>query len=190
VLGFDGLRVRTVLRLIRPRLSRRSSAFGFLATLTVVVGLLFASSPTASGLSVSNTDQILTTTGGGALIPLTSDGTIQLIRGHSVSITGTGFAADEDVNAWLFSDPILVGNTRTSGKGTVRDSFVVPAVTTNGNHTLQIRLVSPEGKIVNFGLPVVVVEDVADGGACAKTTQCASFTHCVVLRRGILPTRA
>jgi hypothetical protein len=101
----------------------------------------------------------------GTLIPLTSDGTIQLIRGHSVSITGTGFAADEDVNAWLFSDPILVGNTRTSGKGTVRDSFVVPAVTTNGNHTLQIRLVSPEGKIVNFGLPVVVVEDVADGGA-------------------------
>ena len=101
----------------------------------------------------------------GTPIPLTADGTIQLIRGQSVSITGTGFAADQDVNAWLFSDPILVGNSRTNGKGTVRDSFVVPAVTTNGNHTLQIRLVSPEGKVVNFGLPVLVVEDVADAGA-------------------------
>lgn len=69
------------------------------------------------------------------------------------------------MNAWLFSDPILVGNTRPNGRGTVRDSFVVPAVTMNGNHTLQIRLVSPEGKIVNFGVPVLVVEDVADAGA-------------------------
>lgn len=95
----------------------------------------------------------------------TSNGTIQLMRGHSVSITGTGFAADQDVNAWLFSDPILVGNTRTNGKGTVRDSFVVPPVTKNGNHTLQIRLMSPEGKVVNFGIPVLVVDNVADGGA-------------------------
>jgi hypothetical protein len=99
------------------------------------------------------------------MTPLTADGTIQLIRGHSVSITATGFAPDQDVNAWLFSDPILLGNTKTNGKGTVRDSFVVPPVTPNGDHTLQIRLLSTDGKIVNFGLPVVVVDNVADGGA-------------------------
>jgi hypothetical protein len=101
----------------------------------------------------------------GDMTPLTADGTIQLIRGHSVSITATGFAPDQDVNAWLFSDPILLGNTKTNGKGTVRDSFVVPPVTPNGDHTLQIRLLSTDGKIVNFGLPVVVVDNVADGGA-------------------------
>ena len=101
----------------------------------------------------------------GTLVPLNANGAIQLMRGHSVSITATGFAPDQDVNAWLFSDPVLVGNTKTNGKGSVRDSFVVPAVVKNGDHTLQIRLMSPDGKVVNFGLPVVVIDETIDTDA-------------------------
>ena len=37
------------------------------------------------------------------------------------------------------------------------ESFDVPVRVADGSHTLQIKLTSIDGKIVNFGIPVLVV---------------------------------
>ena len=97
----------------------------------------------------------------GTPIPLTKDNQITLVRNHKVEISGIGFAPDQDVNAWLFSDPVLVGNTTTNSRGAVLESFDVPVKIADGSHTLQIKLTSADGKIVNFGIPVLVVSDLA-----------------------------
>ena len=57
--------VRTSMSRTRRFFNRRNSIFGGVATLIVVFGLLFGSTPTAKGYSISNTDEILTSTGGG-----------------------------------------------------------------------------------------------------------------------------
>ena len=57
--------VRTSMSRTRRFFNRRNSIFGGVATLIVVFGLLFGSTPTAQGYSISNTDEILTSTGGG-----------------------------------------------------------------------------------------------------------------------------
>ena len=59
----------------------------------------------------------------------------------------------------MFSDPVLVGNTTTNSRGAVLESFDVPVKIADGSHTLQIKLTSADGKIVNFGIPVLVVSD-------------------------------
>ncbi|NCZ90413.1 MAG: hypothetical protein EBY93_05700 [Actinobacteria bacterium] len=69
------------------------------------------------------------------------------------------------MNAWLFSDPVLVGNTSTNSVGLVKDSFSVPSVVHSGTHTLQIRLVAADGKLVNFGIPVVVIDEMPGDNA-------------------------
>ena len=101
----------------------------------------------------------------GEPIPLGSNNEIQLIRGQKVGISGMGFAPEQDVNAWLFSDPVLVGNTSTNSVGLVKDSFSVPSVVHSGTHTLQIRLVAADGKLVNFGIPVVVIDEMPGDNA-------------------------
>ena len=60
--------VRTSMSRVRRFFNRRNSIFGGIAALIVVFGLLFTTAPTVQGYSVSNTDQILTTTGGGGFI--------------------------------------------------------------------------------------------------------------------------
>ncbi|MFM8815881.1 MAG: hypothetical protein ACKOE0_07730, partial [Actinomycetes bacterium] len=73
--------VRTFSSRIRRHVNRRNSIFGGIATIIVVFGVLFASTPSAQGYSISNTDQILTTTGGGGLIGPSVCGTGSFIYG-------------------------------------------------------------------------------------------------------------
>ncbi|MFM8867588.1 MAG: hypothetical protein ACKOFZ_04820 [Ilumatobacteraceae bacterium] len=101
----------------------------------------------------------------GEPVALGPENQITLVRGEKMDITGTGFAPDQEVNAWLFSDPVLVGNARTNAKGSVRQTFDVPAAVVDGNQTLQVRLLSPDGKIVNFGIPVLVVDALPNSAA-------------------------
>ena len=57
--------VRTSMSRIRRFFNRRNSIFGGVAALIVVFGLLFASAPSVQGYSISNTNEISTSTGGG-----------------------------------------------------------------------------------------------------------------------------
>lgn len=85
--------------------------------------------------------------------------------GEGISISANGYAQNEMMNAWLFSDPVLLGNATTNGDGALKSKFQVPDVPEDGPHTLQIRLVDVEGKTVTFAIPIVLISQVPNGAA-------------------------
>jgi hypothetical protein len=101
----------------------------------------------------------------GDRIPLSDTNTVQLVRGHGITINANGYAADHMMNAWLFSDPVQLGNAATNGNGVLRSKFVVPQGPQDGEHTLQLRMVDAEGRIVTVGIPVLLLSQVPNGAA-------------------------
>lgn len=54
--------------------------------------------------------------------------------GGSITVDGTGFWADEDVEVTLHSDPVTLGTLKANSSGAVSGSFVIPADTVLGVH--------------------------------------------------------
>jgi len=104
-------------------------------------------------------------TTGGERIPLSETNQLQLVRGEGISISANGYAENETMNAWLFSDPVLLGNASTNGDGALKSKFQVPDVPEDGPHTLQIRLVDADGKTVTFAIPILLISQVPNGAA-------------------------
>jgi hypothetical protein len=84
----------------------------------------------------------------GDRIPLSDTNTLQLVRGQGITINANGYAANHMMNAWLFSDPVQLGNAATNDSGVLRSKFVVPQGPQDGEHTLQLRMVDAEGRII------------------------------------------
>jgi len=104
-------------------------------------------------------------TTGGERIPLSETNQLQLVRGEGIAISANGYAENETMNAWLFSDPVLLGNATTNGDGALKSKFQVPDVPEDGPHTLQIRLVDADGKTVTFAIPILLISQVPNGAA-------------------------
>ena len=101
----------------------------------------------------------------GERIPLSETNQLQLVRGHGITINANGYAKNQPMNAWLFSDPVLLGNATTNDDGALRSKFQVPNVPEDGPHTLQIRLVAVDGKTVSFAIPIVLISQVPNDAA-------------------------
>jgi hypothetical protein len=101
----------------------------------------------------------------GDRIPLSESNQLQLVRGHGITINANGYAKNQPMNAWVFSDPVLLGNATTNNDGAVRSKFQVPNVPVDGPHTLQIRLVAVDGKTVSFSIPIMLISQVPNGAA-------------------------
>jgi hypothetical protein len=101
----------------------------------------------------------------GERIPLSETNQLQLVRGHGITINANGYAKNQPMNAWLFSDPVLLGNATTNDDGALRSKFQVPNVPEDGPHTLQIRLVAVDGKAVSFAIPIVLISQVPNDAA-------------------------
>jgi hypothetical protein len=101
----------------------------------------------------------------GDRIPLSESNQLQLVRGHGITINANGYAKNQPMNAWVFSDPVLLGNATTNNDGAVRSKFQVPNVSVDGPHTLQIRLVAVDGKTVSFSIPIMLISQVPNGAA-------------------------
>lgn len=96
---------------------------------------------------------------------LLADNPYSIRRGHGISISANGYAKNEAMNAWLFSDPVLLGNATTNDNGSVESKFEVPNAPADGAHTLQIRLIDADGRIVSFAIPIVLMSEVPNGAA-------------------------
>jgi hypothetical protein len=131
----------------------------FVAVNTGVGELTFINGAVGQSLTIDSQTQ------GGERIALSADNTLQLVRGQRITINANGYAVDESMNAWLYSDPVLVGNASTDGRGNVKSRFQVPAGPADGDHTLQIRLLSADGKVVNFAIPVKLLSEIPGGAA-------------------------
>lgn len=58
----------------------------------------------------------------------------EVVAGATVTVTGTGFEADHEIEAVLHSDPFTIGKTKADAKGTVVFTFAVPKETAPGAH--------------------------------------------------------
>ena len=101
----------------------------------------------------------------GDRIPLSDTNQLQLVRGQGITINANGYAKNQPMNAWVFSDPMLLGNATTNDDGALKSKFQVPNVPVDGPHTLQIRLVAVDGKTVSFAIPIVLISQVPNDAA-------------------------
>ena len=72
----------------------------------------------------------------GTIIPLSSDGLLEVQRGDTFRLDATGFAPGSNVDIWMFSKSMLMANITVGADGLVKSSFVVPKSMTDGLHHL------------------------------------------------------
>jgi hypothetical protein len=61
--------------------------------------------------------------------------------GDTVTVTGGGFAAGEQVEVWVHSDPQWVATATADAAGGINQSFVFPDVPA-GEHSIELRSIS------------------------------------------------
>ena len=72
----------------------------------------------------------------GTIIPLSSDGLLEVQRGDTFRLDATGFAPGSKVDIWMFSKSMLLANMTVGTDGLVKSSFVVPKSMKDGLHHL------------------------------------------------------
>jgi hypothetical protein len=72
----------------------------------------------------------------GSIIPLTSDGLLEVRRGDIFRLDATGFASGSEVDIWMFSKPLLLTNIEVGANGLVRSTLKVPKSVSDGLHHL------------------------------------------------------
>src|SRR5690606_17023058 len=91
--------------------------------------------------------------------------------GASLEVSGTGFAAGEELVFELRSDPVRVGAVTADADGAFRTTVAIPAATDAGQHTLAV--IRADGSEVTSALTVtaaaVVPGDGDDGGEPGTT---------------------
>jgi hypothetical protein len=72
----------------------------------------------------------------GSIIPLTSDGLLEVRRGDVFRLDATGFAPGSEVDIWMFSKPNHLTNIEVGANGLVRSTLKVPKSINDGLHHL------------------------------------------------------
>ena len=72
----------------------------------------------------------------GTIIPLSSDGLLEVQRGDTFRLDATGFAPGSEVDIWMFSKSMLMANIKVGADGLVKSSLTVPKSMANGLHHL------------------------------------------------------
>ena len=93
--------------------------------------------------------------------PLLSDGTMVIERGSQVHIEGSGLSPNSLMEAWIFSDPMLLGTPRVDGQGNLTASFEVPRALPVGGHTLQLMVVENDDTVTDVAIGVIVLDPTA-----------------------------
>ena len=73
--------------------------------------------------------------------------------GDTIAVGGTGFSPSEPVRVTLFSDPVVLGTTNADPNGLASLTFVLPASTPSGAHTIEM-LGLASGKRLSVALQV------------------------------------
>jgi hypothetical protein len=75
-------------------------------------------------------------TADGSVIPLSTDGTLEVRRGDMFRLDAQGFAPNSSVDIWMFSKTIYLGKIEVSANGLVKSTFKVPKSVEDGLHHL------------------------------------------------------
>jgi hypothetical protein len=95
----------------------------------------------------------------GSIIPLTSDGLLEVRRGDIFRLDATGFAPGSEVDIWMFSKADHLTNIEVGANGLVRSTLKVPKSISDGLHHLVmvgVDKANAEAKFevgINVGVP-------------------------------------
>lgn len=92
----------------------------------------------------------------GTIVPLDSEGNLRLTGGNSVSIEGAGFAANQDVEVWMFSTPQLLATVKADSNGKVVENIKLSSMLEEGNHRFVVDGTSAAGADALVALGVIV----------------------------------
>lgn len=92
----------------------------------------------------------------GTIVPLDSEGNLRLTGGNSVSIEGTGFASNQDVEVWMFSTPQLLATVKADSNGKVVENIKLSSMLEEGNHRFVVDGTSAVGAQALVALGVIV----------------------------------
>ncbi|QDZ15648.1 alpha-1,2-mannosidase [Humibacter ginsenosidimutans] len=91
--------------------------------------------------------------------------------GGSLSVSGTGFAADSEVAMTLHSQPLGLGTATTNGDGSFVTTVTIPSQTAPGKHTLEAA--TSDGVAVSVEVTVTAKGTAATGGPSSATSNLA-----------------
>ena len=92
----------------------------------------------------------------GTILPLDSEGNLRVTGGDSVSIEGTGFAPNQDVEVWMFSTPQLLATVTADSNGKVVENIKLSTMLQEGNHRFVVDGKSATGSDALVALGVIV----------------------------------
>jgi hypothetical protein len=72
----------------------------------------------------------------GTIIPLSSEGLLEVRRGDMFRLDAQGFAPNTTVNIWMFSKSFLMGTIEVGADGLVKSTLRVPKSIEDGLHHL------------------------------------------------------
>ena len=74
--------------------------------------------------------------------------------GDEVEVSGEGFAGNGDIQALLFSEPILLATLKADANGSFSGKVRLPAGVSLGDHTLQLAALDPKGEALAVSVGV------------------------------------
>jgi hypothetical protein len=92
----------------------------------------------------------------GSRVSLDADGNVQLNEGDSFRFEMSGFAANSNVNAWLFSTPLLLGTVTADAAGEVSAELLLPDGVASGTHRAAVIGTNGSGDDVSLTIGIVI----------------------------------
>ena len=93
---------------------------------------------------------------GGTILPLDGEGNLRVTGGDSISVEGTGFAPNQDVEVWMFSTPQLLATVKADSNGKVVENIKLSTMLQEGNHRFVVDGKSASGSDALVTLGVIV----------------------------------
>jgi hypothetical protein len=94
----------------------------------------------------------------GSQMALDDDGNVRLNSGDTVRIKLAGFKPGTQMEAWLFSTPVLLGTSKVGADGAVTGSFTIPKNAPEGAHRVVIVAQTIDGKPATLAVGINVGE--------------------------------
>ena len=88
----------------------------------------------------------------GTRVALNAEGNLVLNEGDKLVVSASGYAPNQDVDAWLYSTPSLLGAMTADGDGKVSGAFNLPSGLDVGDHRLVLSGENPDGAAVLVGI--------------------------------------
>lgn len=95
-------------------------------------------------------------TADGSRNSLDADGNVQLSEGDSFGFAMSGFAANAEIDVWLFSTPMSLGTVMSDSEGKVSGELALPNGVTSGSHRAALVGTNASGEDVSLTVGIVV----------------------------------